>query len=64
MRAFKEALHYLCSQIGSAPELRQVIVRELLRKAASVRNSMVTYGGQTIVELALFSEENSVTLLP
>ena len=32
VRVFKETLHDLCSQIGSAPELKQVTVRELLRK--------------------------------
>jgi len=52
VRAFKETLHDLCLQIGSAPELKQVTVRELLRKTAAVRNSMVTYGGKTPVELA------------
>ena len=49
-RVCRETLHDLCSQIGSAPELKQVTVRELLRKAA-VGNSMVTYGGKTPVEL-------------
>ena len=47
VRVFKETLHDLCSQIGAAPELKQVTVRELLRKTASVRISMATYGGRT-----------------
>ena len=51
VRVFKDTSHDLCSQIGSAPELKQVIVRELLRKTAAVRNSMVTYGGKALVEL-------------
>ena len=46
VRVFKENLHDLCSQIGSAPELEQVAVRELLRNTATMRNSMVTYGGK------------------
>ena len=46
VRVFKETLHDLCSQIGSALELKQVAVRELLMKAAAVRNSMVAYGGK------------------
>ena len=50
MREFKETEHDLCSQIGSAPELKQVTVRELLRKTAAVRNSMVTYGGQKLLK--------------
>ena len=45
---FKETLHDLCSQIGSAPELKQVTVRELFRKTAVVRHSMVTYGGKKL----------------
>ena len=61
VRVFKETLHDLCSQIGSAPELKQVTVRELLRKTAAGRNSMVTYGGKLL--LSLFLEENRVTLL-
>ena len=42
-------LHDLCAQIGTVAELKQVTVRKLLRKTAAVRNSMVTYGGKTIV---------------
>ena len=62
VRVFKETLHDLCSQIGSAPELKQVTVRELLRKATTVRNSIVTsYGGKP--RLNLFSDENRVTML-
>ena len=61
VRVFKETLHDLCSHIGSAPELKQVTVRELLRKTAAVRNSMVTYGGKALVELVL--DEKRVTLL-
>ena len=56
VRVFKETLHDLCSQIGSALELKQVTVRELLRKTASVRNSIVTYGGQTSVELVFWKK--------
>ena len=49
---FKAFLHDRCAQIGTLPELKQVTVRELLRKTAAVRkNSMVTYGGLTLVEL-------------
>ena len=55
-------LHDLCSQIGSAPELKQVTVRELLRRIAAVRHSMVTYGGKQLL-LRLFLDENRVTLL-
>ena len=51
MRVFKQTLRDLSSQIGSAPELKQVTARELLRKTAAVRNSMVTYGGKAPVEL-------------
>ena len=54
VRAFKDTLHDLRSQIGSALELKQVTVRELLRTSAAVRNSMVTYGGKALVELVFF----------
>ena len=56
VRVFKETLHDLCSQIGSAPELKQVTVRELIRKSAAVRNSMVTYGGKPLVELVFWKK--------
>ena len=60
VRVFLETLHDLCSQVGLSLELKQVTVRELLRKTASVRNSMVTYGGQPLSNL--FSDENHVML--
>ena len=56
VRVFKETLHDLCSQISSAPELKQVIVRELLRKTAAVRNSMVTYGGKNPCRTCFWKE--------
>ncbi|MFN9914505.1 MAG: hypothetical protein ACK53L_18090, partial [Pirellulaceae bacterium] len=46
IRVFKATLHDLCAQIGTLPELKQVTVIELLRKTATVRHSMVTYGGK------------------
>ena len=47
VHVFKETLYDLCSQIGAALELKQVIARELLRKTAAVRTSMVPYGGKS-----------------
>jgi hypothetical protein len=47
---FKATLQYLCAQIGTLLELKQVTVRELLRNTAAVRNSMVIYGGKNLVE--------------
>ena len=63
MRVFKETLHDLCSQIGSAPALKQVIVRELLRKTAAVRNAMVTYGGKASVELAFWKKPRDIVTI-
>ena len=61
VRVFKETLHDLCSQVGKAPELKQVTVRELLRKTAVVRISMVTFGGKKLL-LSSSLVENHVML--
>ena len=58
VRVFKESLHDLCSQIGFAPELKPVTVRELIRNTAAVRNSMVTYGEKQLL-LSLFLENTT-----
>ena len=44
VRYFKATLFDLCAQIGSSPELKQVTVRELLRKSSAVRSSTVSTG--------------------
>ena len=45
VRVFKATLFDLCAQLGSASELNQVTVTDLLRQTCAVRNSMVTFGG-------------------
>ena len=50
VRVVNATLFDLRAQLGSAPELKQITVRELLRKPSAVRNSMVTDGGNTPME--------------
>ena len=63
VRVFKETLHDLCSQVGSSLELKHVTVRELLRKTAALRTSMVTYGGKTVVELVFGRKPRDIVTL-
>ena len=58
VRVLNATLHDLCDQIGTLPELKQVTVIELLRKTAVARNSMVTYGENT-VELVFWKKAQS-----
>ena len=43
----------MCAQLGLAPAPKGATARELLRTTATVRNSIVTFGGQTPVELVI-----------
>ena len=58
VRVLKETLHELSSQKGSAPELKQVTVRELLRKSRSSEKLNGDFWWKTLVEL-VFRKETS-----
>ena len=51
VRVSKATLVDLGAQLEPLSELKQVTRRELLRTTSAVRISMVTYGGQALVEL-------------
>ena len=66
VRIFKATLADIVTQLDSNPDLKDVTPRNLMRKAAYVRNSIATFGGKTPLELAfgrrprdLFVLENS-----
>ncbi len=63
VRVFEATLHDLCAQSGTLPDLKQATVKELLRKAAAVRNSMVLYGGQTPLELVFGRQPRDIVTI-
>jgi hypothetical protein len=52
VRLFKAHLSDFLAEVDKDPELRHVTPRHLFRKAAYARNTSLTYGGKTPLELA------------
>jgi hypothetical protein len=53
VRLFKRHLDNFLAEVDKDPELRGTTPRALFRKAAMARNTTVTYGGKTPLELAM-----------
>ena len=52
VRLFKAHLSDFLAEVNTDPELAHVTPRALMRKAAMARNTSLTYGGKTPLELA------------
>ena len=52
VRLFKQQVDLMLKTIGDTPSLKDVTYRQLLRQACLARNSMVTFGGVSPIEMA------------
>ena len=52
VRLFKRSFSILADAVASDPELAKQTPRHIMRKACLARNSLLTYGGKTPLELA------------